>query len=183
MKNVLKFLSLVLLSVSLTSCEGIKGWFDREVDTTLDGELLIVTDQTDTKSADAYTFDASVTIEVMNDDLYEHEDKIQNFRTSDCTFEVISVDSAGVVLLEGSEFTIFNAENPGLAVTVPQGSGFPVEVGSYVTLTEEALEVLDDILDDRIPITVTASGSANKGGVTIELRCGIETTVIVNPFD
>ena len=183
MKNVLKFLSLVVLSVTLTSCEGIKGWFDREVDTTLDGELLIVTDLTELKAADAYGFDASITIQVMNDDLYEHEDKIQEFMTSDCTFEVMSVDSAGVVLLEGSEFTIFNAENPGLRVFVPPGPGFPVEVGSTLTLTEEALDVLDDILNDRIPFTVTASGSANKGGVTIELRCGIETTAIVNPFD
>ena len=183
MKNVMKLLMLLMLSVSLTSCEGIKGWFDQEVDTTLDGELLIVTDQTELKSADAYGFDASITIQVMNDDLYEHEDKIQNFRTSDCTFEVLSVDSADVVLLEGSEFTISNAENPGLRVFVPPGPGFPVEVGSSLTLTVEALEVLDDILDARIPFTITATGSANKGGVTIELRCGIETTAIVSPFD
>jgi hypothetical protein len=183
MKNVLKFLSLVLLSVTLTSCEGIKGWFDREVDTTLDGELIFVTDPTETKSTDAYTFNDSITIQVMNDDLYEHEDKIQGFMTSDCTFEVLSVDDDGVVLLEGSEFTIYNANNPGLRVFVPPGPGFPVEVGSSLTLTEEALEVLDDILDDRIPFTVKASGSANKGGVTIELRCGIETIAIVNPFD
>jgi hypothetical protein len=37
---------------------------------------------------------------------------------------------------------------------------------------------VDDELDDKINFTIQAVGSANKGGFTIELRYGIETTVI-----
>lgn len=180
MRNALKFLVLLMLTASMTSCEGIKGWFDQEVDTTLEGNMFIVTDETELKSTDAFGFDASITIQVINDDLYEYEDKIQSFRTSDCTFEVMSVDAADVLLLAGSVFTISNANNPGLEISVP--TDWPVEVGSYVTLNDEALDILDDILDDRIDIKVTAVGSSSVGGVTIELRCGIETTVIANPF-
>ncbi len=45
---------------------------------------------------------------VLNDDLYEYEDEIQDFKTSDVTIEVLSVDSADVVFLAGTRFTISN---------------------------------------------------------------------------
>jgi hypothetical protein len=181
MRNTLKLLILVMLTASLTSCEKIKSWFDVEVDTSYDGELYIVSDETELKSTNDYGFDVTVTEQIMNDDLYEHEDKIQGFRTSDVTFEVLSVDSSDVVLRAGSQFVISNVNNPGLSVEFP--TDWSVVQGASVTLSDEAMDVIDDILDDRIDFTVHAVGACNKPGVTIELRYGIETTVIASPFD
>ena len=188
MKNVLKFLILVFLTASLTSCEGIKGWFDQEIDTSYDGQMTLMTDDIATKSAveDDYKFDTQVTVHYLNDDLYEYDDKIQGFKTSDCTFEVLSMDSAGfdvtgVVIRANSEFRLYNDDNPGLTVTFP--TDWPVEVGSKVILTEDAMDVLDDVLDDRQNFYIKAVGACNKGNLNIELRYGIEVTVIANPLD
>jgi hypothetical protein len=85
------------LTVGLNSCETIRGWFETEVDTTYDGEIYVVTDETELKSTDAYGFNATVNVQIINEDLYEYEDEIQNFRTSDVTFEILAVDSSGVL--------------------------------------------------------------------------------------
>ncbi len=178
MKHAVKLLLLVVLTASLTSCEKIKGWFDVEVDTTIEGELSILTDGTELKTTADYGFDETITVQVLNDDLYEYEDEINEFLTSDVTFEIMSVDSSDVILRAGTEFLIFNSENPGISVTVP--FDWPVEAGASLTLDEASLDVINDILDDLVPFTITASGSCNKGNVTIELRYGFEVTVIAN---
>ena len=180
MKNAVKILLLVMLTASLTSCEKIKSRFEVEVDTTIEGELSILTDASELKSTDDYGFNESITVLVLNDDLYEYQDEINGFRTSDVTFEIMSVDSSDVIFRADTEFLIYNDQNPGLAVTVP--FDWLVEVGASLTLNESALAVLDDILDDEIPFTISASGSCNKGNVTIVLRYGIETTAIANPL-
>ena len=98
MKNLTRVLLLLMITASLSSCESIKGIFDVEVDTTIEGEMDIITDGTALKSAEGYgDFNESITVAVLNDDLYEYEDKIQGFVTSDVTIEVLSVDSTGVV--------------------------------------------------------------------------------------
>ncbi len=180
MKNAVKLLFLVVLTASLTSCEKIKGWFDVEVDTTLEGELTILTNATELKSTADYGFNESITIQVLNDDLSEYEDKINDFLTSDVTFEILSVDESDVILRAGTEFTLSNSENPGLVISVP--SDWPVVAGASLTLDETALDMIDDILDDLLPITITASGACNKANVTILLRIGIETTAVGNPL-
>ena len=98
MKHAVKLLLLVVLTASLTSCEKIKGWFDVEVDTTIEGELSILTDGTELKTTADYGFDETITVQVLNDDLYEYEDEINEFLTSDVTFEIMSVDSSDVIL-------------------------------------------------------------------------------------
>ncbi|MDF1576014.1 MAG: hypothetical protein P1P86_12575 [Bacteroidales bacterium] len=180
MRNAVGIFLLIVLTVGLSSCEKIKGWFDVEVDTTIEGELSILTDQNELKSAEDYGFNESVTVQLLNDDLYDYEDEITGFRTSNVTFEVLAVDSSDVILRAGTEFLIYNEENPGLVISIP--SDWVVEVGAALTLDEAALDVLDDILDDMIEFTISATGSCNKGNVTIELRYGFETTAIANPL-
>jgi hypothetical protein len=179
MKNLLGVFVLVVLTAGFTSCESIKGIFDVEVDTTIEGDLMILTDDTELKSTNDYGFDASVTVQVLNDDLYEYEDKIQDFKTSDVTIEVLSVDSSGVLLLSGTEFMISNAN---ASYTWTLTSDWAIEPGLSVTLDAESYDVIDQILDDRVDFTMAATGSCNKANVTIELRYGIETTVVANPL-
>jgi len=180
MKNAVKLILLVMLSTSLTSCKKIKGWFDVEVDTTIEGAFTLVSDATELKSTEDYKIDDFITVQVLNDDLYEYEDEITSFLASDVTFEVMSVDSSDVVLRAGTEFLIFNTKNPGIRVQLP--FDWPVEIGASLTLDEASLDVINDILDDMIDFTISASGNCNKGNVTIELRYGFKVTVIANPL-
>lgn len=180
MKNAIKILVLVMLTFGMSSCELLTGLADVEVDTVIEGDLLIKTDDTELKSTNDYGFDESVTVQVLNDDLYKYDDLIQGFMTSDVTIEVLSVDSSGVVLRAGSKFKISNA-NAAYVWTLT--ADWPIEAGFSLTLDAASYDAIDDILDDMIPFTMAASGSCNKGNVTFELRYGIQTTVIANPIE
>jgi hypothetical protein len=180
MKTATRILMLILLAASMTSCDWIKGLADVEIDTNIEGDLLFVTDDAELKSTNDYGFDASVTVQVLNDDLYEYDDLIQDFMTSDVTVEVLSVDSTGVILRAGTWFEISNA-NAAYVWTLT--SDWPIEPGFSLTLDAASYDAIDDILGDMVPFTMATSGSCNKANVTIELRYGIEVTVISNPLE
>ena len=180
MKNALRILVLASLTVSLSSCENIKDLFDVEIETTVEGDLHFVSDETELKSTEDVGFEESVTVQVLNDDTYEYEDNIKDFRTSDITVEVLSVDSSDVLLRSGTSFTIENS-NAGYTWTLT--SDWPIEQGSSLTLDAASYDAIDDILEDMMPFTMSTSGTCNKGGVHIGLRYGIETTVVANPLD
>jgi hypothetical protein len=182
MKNLTRVLLLVMITASLSSCESIKGIFDVEVDTTIEGEMDILTDGTALKSTNDYGFNESITVAVLNDDLYEYEDKIQGFKTSDVTIEVLSVDSVDVVFLPGTIFTISNGVNPSVSWEIL--TEWPVAQGSMLDLLDSGLYAgIETILDERVDITISAVGSANKGNVHATIRVGIEVTVVANPLD
>jgi len=180
MNNALRILVLASLTVSLSSCESIKSLFDVEIDTIIEGELSFVTDENELKSTEDVAFNASVTVPVLNDDLYEYEENIKDFMTSDVTIEVLSVDSADVILRSGSSFTI---ENVNASYIWTLTSDWPIEAGMSVTLNPASLDVIDDILEDMLPFTMSTSGTCNKGGVTIWLRYGIETKAVATPLE
>ena len=180
MKITLRILVLAMLTASLSSCEKIKDRFDVEIETTIEGDLSFVTDETELKSTEDVGFEASVTVPVLNDDTYEYEDKIKDFMTSDITVEVLSVDSSDVILRSGSSFTIENS-NAGYTWTLT--TDWPIEQGSSLTLDAASYDAIDDKLEDMMPFTMSTSGTCNKGGVHIGLRYGIETTVVANPLD
>ena len=180
MKYTFRMLVLAMLTASLSSCEGIRNLFDVEIETTIEGDLNFVTDEVELKSTEDVAFNASVTVPVLNDDLYEYEENIKDFMTSDVTIEVLSVDSADVILRSGSSFTIENA-NAGYTWTLT--ADWPIEAGMSVTLNPASLDVIDDILEDMLPFTMSTSGTCNKGGVTIWLRYGIETKAVATPLD
>ena len=180
MKNALRILVLASLTVSLSSCESIKSLFDVEIDTTIEGELSFVTDENELKSTEDVEFNASVTVPVLNEDTYEYEENIKDFMTSDVTIEVLSVDSADVILRSGTSFTIENA-NAGYVWTLT--TDWPIEQGFSLTLDEASYDAIDDILDDKVDFTISTLGTCNKGGVHITLRFGIETRVVVTPLE
>jgi len=180
MKTTLRVLVLVMLTASLSSCESIRGLFDVEIETTVEGDLTFVTDETELKSTEDYGFNASVSVQVLNDDTYEYEDNIEDFMTSDITIEVLSVDSSDVILRSGSQFTI---ENMNAGYTWTLTTDWPIEPGFSLTLDAASYDAINDILEDMVAFTMSTSGTCNKGGVLIGLRYGIETTVVATPLD
>jgi len=180
MKNALRILVLGMLTVSLSSCESIRDLFDVEIDTTIEGDLSFVTDETELKSTEDFGFEETITVQVLNDDTYEYQDNITGFMTSDVTVEVISVDSSDVILRSGTQFSMSNM-NAGYTWTLT--SDWPIEAGFTLTLDAASYDAIDDILEDMVPFTVSTSGTCNKGGVHILLRYGIETRVVATPLD
>jgi hypothetical protein len=180
MKTTLRVLVLVMLTASLSSCESIRDLFDVEIETTVEGDLTFVTDETELKSTEDYGFNASVSVQVLNDDTYEYEDNIKDFMTSDITIEVLSVDSSDVILRSGSQFTI---ENMNAGYTWTLTTDWPIEPGFSLTLDAASYDAINDILEDMVAFTMSTSGTCNKGGVLIGLRYGIETTVVATPLD
>jgi hypothetical protein len=180
MKNALRILVLASFTVSLSSCESVRSLFDVEIDTTIEGDLSFVTDETELKSTEDVGFDATVTVQVLNDDTYEYQDRITGFMTSDVTIEVLSVDSSDVILRTGSQFTI---ENMSAGYTWTLTTDWPIEQGFKLTLDAASYDAIDDILIDMLPFTMSTSGTCNKANVHIELRYGIETTVVATPLE
>jgi hypothetical protein len=179
MKSTVRILLLILITAGFTSCEKIKSLFDFDVDTTISGDLNILTDATETKSANSFGFNESITVQVLNDDLYEYEDQIKDFVVSGVTASVESISETDVIILADSKFTISNSNH---TVVWTFGSDWPVSVGTSVNLEDAGVfDMVEQILDDRLPFTMTAVGTCNKGGVSAIIRLGIETTVTVNP--
>ena len=184
MRTALKFLILIFLTTSLTSCEKIKSWFNVEIDTTIEGQLNMVSDEAELKSTEAYRIFGTSTVNVMNEDLVEYEHLIEDFKTQSITLEVLSVDSAGaaitgVLILANSEFSISSTSNPGYVWTLLQD--LPVEVGNTLTLDAESYSAINDMLEGDEPITFTADGMCNKGNIFITLNYGLEVVVEANP--
>jgi hypothetical protein len=178
MRNGVNILLMVMLSAGLTSCEKVRSLFDIEVDTTIEGDLNIDVDATEKKSTASFGFNESITVEVLNDDLYEYEDQIKDFVVSGVTATVESISESGVELLAGTKFTISNAN---YTVVWTLGSAWPISVGTSLNLEDAGLwDMVEDILNDKIPFTMSAVGESNKGGVSALIRLGVETTVTVN---
>jgi len=180
MRNALKILVLASITLSLSSCESIKSLFDVEIDTTIEGELSFVTDETELKSTEDVGFSSSATVRVLNDDTYEYEENIKGFMTSDVTIEVLAVDSSDVILRTGTSFTIENM-NAGYVWTLT--TDWPIAPGLSLTLDAASYDAIDDILDDKADFTISTLGTCNKGGVHITLRFGIETRVVATPLE
>ena len=182
MKNTLKILLLVLLTASFTSCDMIEGWFTEEIKTSLEGPLNLVSDDTELKSTEAYSINGSTDpIDIAdNDKLEPYLKLINDIKAKSVSLVVVSVDASDVVIHAGSEFTISSTTNPGM--TWPVSSDWPIEVGTTINLTAENYNVLNDMLEDEDPITLTSSGTCNTGGVHILLSYEIEVVVEADPL-
>lgn len=166
-----------MLTAGLASC----ALADVDIDTTIDGQLDILTDAAELKSTDAHGFNAIETIDIMNEDLEDYEDLIQDFRTKSITIRVMGVDSSGVEILAGSEFSIYTLTNPGFTWPIP--TDWPIHQGVTATLEAESYSVINDMLEGSEPVTFSAIGTCNKGDVTITLNYGIEVVVTANPLE
>ena len=179
MKTIARILVLAMLTASLSSCEKIKNLFDVEIETTIEGDLSFVTDETELKSTDDHGFNDSETVDVLNADLSEYGDLIKDFDTQNITIMVLSVDSSDVILRSGSQFSM---ENLNAGYTWTLNSDWPIEAGFSLTVDEASYAAINDMLGDLVPITFTAVGTCNKGNVHITLNYSIDVLVESNPL-
>ena len=180
MKNVLSIVVMVILTASLTSCEKIKSWFNVDIDTNIEGVMDVESDDVALKSTEAYSLNGSDTIDLSdNDDLADYTDLIEDIEVHSVSLSVVSIDSSGVMILAGSEFSISSTDNPG--ITWPITSDWPITAGTSVTLDSDDYSVLNDMLQGDAPVTFRSTGSCNKGNVHIELTYDIDVTVTANP--
>lgn len=176
MRNVLKFLILAVLTTSLTSCEKIKSWFNVEIDTVIEGQLDLVSSDTELKSAEAYSIDGSEPIDLSdNDDLADYVDLIEDIKTHSVSLYVTGVDASDVVIHAGSEFSISTPTNPGLSWPISQD--WPIQQGTSVELTADDYSVLNKMLEGKEVVTFAATGTCNVGNVHISLTYEIDVTV------
>jgi hypothetical protein len=182
MKSLVRLFMLGILAVGVASCS----LFDVEIDTTFEGDLQIEVDEPVMKSttADSYPFEASDQIDVLDDeDVYEYQDKIDDFIVSGVTVSVTSVTpSQGVELLPQTAFTITNGTR---TATWTLATSMPVEVGTSQDLEDlgKIYETVNAILGDMKPFTISAVGSTNVAPVSAVLRLGIKTKVVANPLN
>lgn len=176
MRNALKFLLLLILTASLTSCEKIRSWFDVEIDTVIEGQMNLVSDETELKSVEAFPINGSEPVDLSNnEDLAEYVDLIKAIKTHSVTLMVVGVDAPDVVIHAGSEFSISTPTNPGLSWPISQD--WPILQGTTVDLTADNYSVLNDMLEGNEIVTFKATGTCNVGGVHIDLTYGIDVTV------
>ena len=181
MRTTLKFLILVMLTASFTSCNMIQGWFTEEIKTTLEGQLNLVSDETELKSTEDYSIGGTATIDIAdNDKLEPYMDLINAIKAKSVSLRVVSIDSSDVVIRDGAEFSISTPTNSGM--TWPISPDWPVEVGTTINLTADNYNVLNDMLEGNEPVTLSSTGTCNKGNVHILLTYEIEVVVEADPL-
>lgn len=181
MKNVLRISALLMLTASLTSCEKIKSWFNVDIDTNLEGQMNVASDNVDLKSTEAYSLNGSTTINLSeNEDLEDYVDLIEDIQVNSVHLEVVSIDSSGVMILAGSEFRIYSSEDP-VGFYWPINEDWPINAGTYITLEADDYSTLNNMLEGDVPVTFSSSGTCNKGNVHIVLTYDIDVTVEANP--
>jgi hypothetical protein len=180
MKSYAKLFLLAMFATGLASCSLL----DVEFDATYSGDLEIEVQEPSVKSAnaDSYPFQASATINVLDDeDVYEYQDKINDFIVSGVTATVSWVNQGDVEFLPQTAFTITNGTR---TATWTLDSSLPIVEGTSVTLTDlgDIYKTVSEILADLKPFTVSTVGSCNKAPVSAVIRLGIETKVVANPL-
>jgi hypothetical protein len=177
MRNALKFLILVMLTSGLTSCS----LFNVDIKTNIEGPLSLVSNEAELKSTEDHGINGSAIIDIMdNEDLAEYEDLIEDIKVKSVSLSVVSVDSSDVVIRAGSEFSISTPTNSG--ITWPINPDWPVEVGTTINLTADNYNVLNAMLEGDEPVTLSSTGTCNKGNVHISLTYDIEVVVEANPL-
>lgn len=180
MKSLKKVFWLAALAIGLASCS----LFDVEIDTTFEGQLDIEVEEPVMKSTEAgFPFQSSATIDVLDDeDVYEYQDKIDDFIVSGVTVEVTWVNQEGVEFEPQTTFTITNGTR---TAQWTLETALPIVEGTSANLQDfgEAYTTINAILGDMKPFTISAAGTCNKAPVSAILVLGIDTKVVANPLN
>ena len=182
MKTAIRIFMLVMLTASFSSCESISDLLDVEIDTTLEADLDILTDDTELKSTDAFGFNESAILQVINPDLEDYAELIEAIEVESVTIEINEVDQSGVILYTGTMFRISNTL--GASYTWTLLDNWDLDENFSKPLPSDSYADLNDILEayDTSDVTVAAEGTCNKGSVHILLNYRLEIKVTSSPI-
>jgi len=179
MNKLMKIALGLALMLGMVSCE----LFNVDVESTLSGKLDIAVQEEVAKgAADVFPFDASTTIDPLDDpDVEEYADKIVDVGVDGVVAEVEFVSESDVVFYSGSTFSISNNNN---SAEFTLDEDWPIEVGTTVTLEDLGgfYDDMSEILLDLEVFTLSMTGTSSKSGVQVTIRIDIETIMTGSPF-
>lgn len=188
MKSLVKIVLLLVLTASLSSCEGFKSIFDIEVDTELAGELDIVVEDQALKSTLSHPLVDEAIIDMLeNDDIHEHQDKIDAFVLNSLVAKALEIDQlhpelGDVVIDSGTVFSISNADEYAEWELTEDWTILEESVKDLADLGTDNFETVESILLTMEPITIAVDGTVNQSGVSIVIELRLGTTVTANPL-
>jgi hypothetical protein len=183
MKNQLRIVLLVALSISITSCEKIKSIFDVEFDTTLEGYLFIDVNESLQKSTASYSFYQETFVDPLQDeDIAEYEENIKKIKVTNVIATITDVNKPDVVFLKGTRITVKGSTT----VTWTLEDEWPIVVGDEIVLGDDVsvkiYKAVTEMLSDKESLTIIAQGDCNQKEVYVSLKVGIDVEVTASPL-
>ncbi len=180
MKRVVVVAMVVVWVMGFTSCEN--GLFTREIEDTLEGELLINVDEPSVKSTNAVEFYKEITLSPLdNADIEEYQDNINEIKTTNVVATIDFVNQTDVVFLKGTTITFSGSQQ----VSWVFENELPVNEGTEITLSDVGGDVygaVTEMLSDFESLTISIGGLSTKGGVTVSMVIGIDVVAKASLF-
>ena len=183
MKKLVNIALLFMLPAMFTSCEKIKGIFDVEIDTNLEGWLMIDVDEPVQKTTNGFDFYEEVPVSPLDDeDIAEYEKNIKKIKVSKVVATIKDVNKEGVVFEKGTKIIVKGST----VVTWELLEPWPIVVEDKIVLGDdvsvEIYKKVTKMLTDLETLTVIADGTCNQTGVFVTLVVGIDVKVTANPL-
>jgi hypothetical protein len=183
MRKLIHIALLFILPALFTSCEKIKGIFDVEEKTTLEGWLMIDVDEPVQKSTNGFDFYEEVDVSPLDDeDIAEYEENIKKIKVTKVIATVKDVNKEGVEFEKGTTITVKGSTEVTWTLLEP----WTIVVGDEILLGDDVnvkiYKSVTKMLTDLETLTVIADGTCNQTGVFVTLVVGIDVKVTANPL-
>jgi hypothetical protein len=182
MKNIIKILLLLLVSISFSSCDEAEELLDIKFNSELSADLnVVVPAEGLRKSAEmmATGFSAQATINPRADaNIEKYIDKIKSLNVEGVTARVLSI-SAPVEIITGNIIV-----TDGSRVASWEINDFDVIVGASHTLDNSSgqWDRVNQILDGKKSFTARIEGTVDRSDVSFVIRITIKARGVANPF-
>ncbi len=182
MKNIIKILFLLLVSISFSSCAEAEELLDVKFNSELSADLnVVVPAEGLRKSAEmlATSFSEQATINPRADaNIEKYFDMLKSFDVTGVTGTVKTV-SAPVKIVTGTISIIEGAKTASWNIT-----NFDVVNGASVTLDNSAgqWDTINQILDGKRTFTAKIEGTVDRSDVSFTISVLIKMRVVANPL-
>jgi hypothetical protein len=170
MKNLIKFLAVLLLFVGYTSCDELDKLTEIDLDTTVTTSIPVTVSDGVGESVDISNSDVINIVDYINAD---YLDDIEDFSISSFSYKVInfSGDLAGTMTVDLMADGVILATHTGVTVST--------EEGVVYTITDTtALNTIASTLRSGTSVTFAVSGtSINNGGMFFEIEITIDLDI------
>ncbi len=182
MRNLVKIVLLISLSAGFTSCEMVRGWFEVEFDSTLNGDLNIDVQESVKKSTNSHGFQASTTLSLLDDEeIARYEDNINEIEVTGIVAEVTYLSTSSVIFSSETSFTITDGSS---TVNWTLGNDWTVFQGAELSLEDlgGTYDLVKEILDKHGEFQVSTVGECSESGVSITIQIGIDVIIKASPL-